>query len=105
MYAKQRAYDKKLPFTITVEDVVIPAVCPIFNVPLHMCGRPRGINSPSLDRLDPKLGYIPENIAVISFRANTIKNNGTPGEHDRIAEWMRERHAQANETLEETIAV
>lgn len=33
--------------------------------------------SPSLDRIDPTLGYLPENIQVISNIANRMKNNAT----------------------------
>ena len=34
-------------------------------------------NSPSLDRIDNSKGYVPGNIAVISMRANMIKNNAS----------------------------
>lgn len=34
-------------------------------------------HSPSIDRIDPTKGYIKGNIAVISWRANMLKNNMT----------------------------
>ena len=34
-------------------------------------------DSPSLDRINPNLGYIKGNVWVISYRANMIKNNAT----------------------------
>jgi hypothetical protein len=44
--------------------------------------------SPSLDKINPELGYVPGNVAIISYRANRIKNNGTAEEHRLIADWM-----------------
>jgi hypothetical protein len=43
----------------------------------------------SLDRIDPVLGYVQGNIAVISHLANTLKNNCTdPQVFRRIAEYL-----------------
>jgi hypothetical protein len=44
--------------------------------------------SPSLDRIDPREAYVPRNVAVISYRANRLKNNGTAEEHRHIGERM-----------------
>lgn len=41
--------------------------------------------SPSLDRLDPSLGYTTGNVAVCCFRCNQIKSDATPDELRRIA--------------------
>jgi hypothetical protein len=46
-------------------------------------------NIPSLDRIDSRKGYLPENIAVMSWRANTMKNDATPDEIQRLAKWMQ----------------
>ena len=81
--AKQRAAANNLPFNITIDDIVIPDVCPLLGIEIikrnprepqfHGCRD----NSPSLDRLIPSLGYVKGNIIVISNRANTIKNSST----------------------------
>lgn len=90
--ARHRAKRAGLPFELTEADVVVPSHCPVLGIPL-VVGRSRGPKdqSPTLDRLDPALGYVRGNVAVISWKANTIKSNGTPEEHERIAAWMRER--------------
>lgn len=44
--------------------------------------------SPTLDRLIPEIGYVKNNIAIISNKANRIKNNGSSSDHRKIAEWM-----------------
>lgn len=45
-------------------------------------------NSPSLDKLIPDLGYVKGNVAVISWRANRFKSDGTLEEIRMIADWM-----------------
>ncbi len=90
--AKTRAKRDNLPFTITLQDIKIPENCPVLGIPLYIGGVENRDHSPSLDRIIPVLGYIPENIMVISFRANRLKNNGTPEELHRVAEFYRNLH-------------
>lgn len=90
-WAKRRAQRKGLEFTITEADIVIPKVCPVLGIPLIVSKGKRSAASPTLDRIDSKLGYIPSNVAVISWKANVIKNYGTVEEHRRIADWMEKR--------------
>lgn len=81
--AKGRAKKKGLPFTIGVTDVVVPALCPLLGIPLkHHVGDGKGPrdDTPSLDRLVPRLGYVPGNVWVISNRANRIKADATADE-------------------------
>jgi len=88
--AKRRAKIKGIEFTITVKDIHIPDICPIFGLVLSRSttGRLKD-NSPSLDRIDSSKGYSPGNIIVISWRANKIKNCGTPDEHIRIGTFFK----------------
>lgn len=89
--AKARAADKGLAFSITPEDIEIPTHCPILGIRISMQTERGSFSSPSLDRIQPDLGYIKGNIAVISNRANTIKSFGTADEHEQIFLWMRDR--------------
>lgn len=84
--AKSRAKKENLPFNLTIDDVVIPEHCPVLGIPLSRGGDKD--DSPSIDRIVPELGYVRGNIAVISYRANRIKNNATPDELRRIADWV-----------------
>jgi hypothetical protein len=84
--ARKRARQNGLEFSISITDIVVPETCPIFGIPLIVGG---GDNSPSLDRINPKLGYVPGNVKVVSLRANHIKNNGTVEEHEAIVGYMK----------------
>jgi hypothetical protein len=87
-YARIRAKKNNLEFTITENDIDIPAHCPILGIELRNGQGKQCANSPTLDRIVGSLGYIPGNVMVISYKANTIKNNGTSEEHRLIAEYI-----------------
>jgi hypothetical protein len=75
--AKRRAKVKGLEFNIEVEDIRIPKVCPILEVPLIVGTKNNYEYTPSLDRIDNSRGYIKGNIQVISKKANSMKNSAT----------------------------
>jgi hypothetical protein len=87
--AKDRAKRDDVPFTILEDDIVIPEYCPIFkNLKLCPSGNYSGVaelNSPSLDRIVPDLGYVLGNIWVISNKANTMKNGASKGDLKEFA--------------------
>jgi hypothetical protein len=78
--AKNRAKAKNIPFTLTPNDINIPSTCPVLGTKLERGRGKPGPNSPSLDRIVPARGYVPENVIVVSHRANVIKNDATPEE-------------------------
>ena len=78
--ARTRAKIKGIPFTLKRGDVNIPKFCPVLRVPLISKSNGkhfRNANSPTLDRINPKLGYTKRNVAVICWRANRIKQDET----------------------------
>jgi hypothetical protein len=86
--ARDRAKAVGLLFTVTVEDIarVMGAQCPVYGTPWGT-----GRNAPSLDRLRPREGYTPKNIAVISVRANAIKSDANAEQVLRVYKWMRKK--------------
>jgi hypothetical protein len=79
--ARTRARANGLAFNIDVSDVRVPALCPVFGIPLRWGCAKRQIDcSPTIDRLVPGLGYVKGNVRVISWRANRIKSDATPEE-------------------------
>ena len=75
--ARRRATRNNLPFNIELSDIVIPLKCPALGIPLFVGAGFPTENSPSLDRMIPKLGYVKGNVVVVSHKANTMKNSGT----------------------------
>lgn len=88
-HAKTRAKKKKVIFCLKLEDIKIPSHCPVLGFPLIVGKNGRQPNSPSLDRIDPKGPYAPANCRVISFKANTLKNDGTVKDHERVLAYMK----------------
>lgn len=89
--AKKRAKEKGLPFDITVEDIIIPDVCPILGMPIVIGNSlDERDTSPSLDKIIPELGYIKKNIKVISFKANSLKRDGHIEDFEKILKYIRE---------------
>ena len=88
--AKARASKEGFDFDLSAEDISpLPTVCPVFGVPLRISEVAQDPNAYSLDRIDNTKGYVRGNVAVMSYRANRLKNDGTAAEHEAIAAWMR----------------
>ena len=85
---RRRAKKERLLFDLDPSDIYdIPKTCPILGIKLVAAtGKPTD-NSPSVDKFFPELGYTKNNIHIISYRANRIKNDGTPSEWKRIVKW------------------
>lgn len=88
--ARNRAKKKGIPFELDYSDIIIPEFCPILGIPLFRNeGKTACPNSPSLDRVNPDLGYVKGNVQVISHRANTIKNDASIEELLAVVEYIR----------------
>ncbi len=86
--SKQRATKEGLPFNLEPKDCIPPEACPVLGIAFDFSEKgDRNDESPSLDKFIPELGYVKGNIAVISWKANRMKSNGTPEEWRRIAAW------------------
>jgi hypothetical protein len=83
--ARYRATERGMEFTITKEDIVIPDKCPLLGIDIIPKAKDRR-HSPSLDRIDSTKGYTPDNIWVVSSRANTLKNDASLQELQTLVE-------------------
>jgi len=88
--AKMRAKKKGIEFSILERDLFVPEFCPALGIPLKVSET--GIcsdNSPSIDRIDNSKGYVKGNVIVVSFKANTIKNNATIEELNKVSDYYK----------------
>jgi hypothetical protein len=90
--SKQRARNKNREHTITVEDIkaIYPTdgCCPIFGMKLEFNTAGFRENSPSIDRIDTTKGYTPDNIQIISWKANRIKGYATLQELEMLLAYL-----------------
>jgi hypothetical protein len=85
-----------LPATLTWEQIGDPPErCPVprCGVVLARVNGSRN-NSPSLDRIDPALGYTKQNAIWLCNRCNTKKWDWTPSEMYRFADWLHELYRE-----------
>jgi len=89
--AKIRAAKQGYPFSIAVKDIqdVWPKdnTCPVLGIPFDISGTDIQ-RCASLDKIVPELGYVPGNILVISYRANSIKQDATISELSMVLEYF-----------------
>ena len=88
--ARKRAKRKGMEYDLTKEDLVVPETCPVLGLILEVGEGKRQPNSPSIDRIDNSKGYVRGNVAIISLRANALKNDGTIEELKAIVKYMEE---------------
>jgi hypothetical protein len=86
--SRKRAKSKGLEFDIDESDIKIPDLCPVLDIPIFKGKSLQCPNSPSLDRIDSRLGYVKGNVVVISWKANNIKGDSTLAEIDSVIRWM-----------------
>jgi hypothetical protein len=91
--AKGRARKQGVPFALTRKYMrtLMADTCPALGCPLVYNKRGGQVwNSATIDKINPALGYVPGNVAVISMRANRIKSNATADELQAITTWLKE---------------
>lgn len=85
---RHRAKANGLECTISASDIVPPLVCPVLGLELRVGTKGAEPNSPSVDRFDNSKGYVPENVRVISNRANLLKKDATLAEMQAVVRYM-----------------
>lgn len=86
--SKHRAKKKGLEHDIVLGDIIIPKICPVLKTDIVL--ERNHPDRPSLDRIDSRRGYTRDNIIVMSYRANVMKNNMTFSEMLSLTTWYYE---------------
>jgi len=87
--ARNRAERDGIEFALVVEDIVVPATCPVLGITIEVGDNGWHAGSPTIDRWDNNKGYTAENCRVISWRANSLKHDATVEELEKVLEYMR----------------
>lgn len=85
--AKDRAKKKGLDFSLVENDIVIPDLCPVYNTKIALNFDRVRDDSPSIDRIDNSKGYTKDNIIIVSYKANRLKNDATIDDLQKIVEF------------------
>jgi hypothetical protein len=89
---RQRGRRYGLPCTIDIAYLrsIWPADnrCPALDIPMDRRDRN---HTPSIDRIDNAKGYVPGNVAIISQKANRLKNSASLAEVTAIYAYMLRR--------------
>tara|TARA_R110002020_G_scaffold198231_2_gene399472 strand:- start:6901 stop:7320 length:420 start_codon:yes stop_codon:yes gene_type:complete len=91
--AKARARRRNIFFDLSLNDIKINRHCPILGIPFEV-GSKNWHNSPSLDRIDNRRGYEPDNVIVVCMMANSIKNQATPEQIKKVGKFYEELYRE-----------
>ena len=85
--ARARSKQRGIPFDLTAADLGEPTHCAVTGIQLDVTrGMHQGtIFQPSLDRIDPKLGYVKGNVRVVCHGYNLAKHTGTDSDVLKLA--------------------
>ncbi len=75
--AQTRAKLYNIDCNISSEDIKLIRICPLLNVSLEYGNNVATNYSPSIDKINPDLGYVKGNIEVISMLANNMKSSAS----------------------------
>ena len=91
--ARNRAKKRNIYFNLTLNDFHIGEKCPILGTPFKV-GLDNWQNSPSLDRIDNRRGYEKGNVIVVCTMANSIKNQATPSQIKKVADFYEKLYEE-----------
>lgn len=102
--ARQRAKKNNIPYTLKIKDLrdIITESCPILGIKFKLNKKNLKWNkkgndwrtSPSLDRIVPDKGYTKDNIIIVSLMANSIKNQATPDQIQKVATFYKKLYKE-----------
>lgn len=82
----QVGFSSAMEFAAYVRTIA-PAKCPVFNTVFTSGGVGFSPTAPSIDKINPRRGYVRGNVQVISMLANCMKRDATPKQLKQFALW------------------
>jgi hypothetical protein len=90
--ARSRAQARGIDFSIERSDLDMnQGICPCCSREMFP-GKNKGgpaADSPSVDRLDPRQGYVPGNVVVICWACNKLKGSATIEQLENMVAWLK----------------
>jgi hypothetical protein len=100
--AQEIAKESGIEFGISLEDIgEMPDFCPILGIRILDDGDID--RKATLDRFDRGLGYVPDNIRIVSMRAKRLRSDGTLEEFQKIINWISGISNKKNKLLKEEV--
>lgn len=89
-YSKRGAIKRGIHFELVASDFqYLPTHCPVLGIELeYAADGPRHDGTASIDRVDNSMGYTPNNVRIISWRANRLKSDATVDELRRLVNYL-----------------
>lgn len=103
--ARHRAKKRGLPCDLVVEEIqarIDAGVCELTGIPFDL-STPRSWNAPSLDQINPGLGYTQANVRVVLYALNVMANTWGPGRIMEIASAISAKRRAASNSLSERL--
>jgi hypothetical protein len=105
--SKRRARDKHLPFNLTSNylESIFPknCICPILKYKMVVNKNQVGKLSPTLDRINPRLGYVKGNVEFVCMLANHMMSNANGNDLKRFSKWINNRYKKEEENNDKNI--
>ena len=100
--SKSRAKNAGLEHDITIDDIIIPKLCPLLDIELEsirFTDRNNTVSdaTPTLDRIDNTKGYIKGNVWVVSMLANRIMTSATPEQVIQVGKRFKKKLESIND--------
>lgn len=90
---------KKRNFAVDIDTEYLLSIfpkdemCPALNIKMIFGGSSKKrFNSPSIDRIIPKKGYVKGNVRFVSFLANAIMNDANADEILKVGKWLKKQN-------------
>ena len=101
--SKRRARLKNLAFNLSSDylEKIFPktCICPILGYKMKVANINLGKLSPTLDRINPRLGYIKGNVEFVTNIANLMMTSATGRDIKKFVKWATKRYKIKREEL------